>query len=303
MNEENPKQCNSREWHGIHLSWNYRPHAFRWNGEKIEGINFFPAGREMRAWLTQQCPLAIAGGTDNGAVGGYTNPYTAYARSLAAVTSRVVNAFHQYATTPTPDHDAFDAEIERIRLYNEVVLYLARFCEVVIKQLLYCTQIPEKTYGGMALGALLESWCSECKKQNGKEPHLISMVGSLAHPYRLCLEFDHCAMNHLDLVNKLRNSQAAHSGIQALNVRTVEESKLQLLKDCSDILDGYVHMLSHVESLETRMLDDLAQKGGAITLLKLKGLPASECNFALIPGEPFFYPTTPPQGEILANPG
>jgi hypothetical protein len=202
---------------------------------------------------------------------------------------RIVNAFHDYATMQTPDHDEVDAEIERLRLYNEVVLYAARICEVAIKQLLYCTQFPEAQYKRMALGALLESQCPSCKRQNGKEPHSVSMVGSLAYPFRLCLEFDYCTMDHIDLVNKLRNSQAAHSEIQMLNIRSVEDSKTQLLNDCDEVLTGFLHMLSHLEKLEERMLDDLAEKSEAIVLLKLNGLPAEDCNFKLTPGERFVY--------------
>lgn len=285
-------QRSRREWHGTHHPWNYRPHAFRWIGEQIVGINFLPLAKDMRAWLMQRGSLPIASTTDLRANGGYTNPYTFSGVSLALIMSRVVNAFHDY-TTQMSDHDEVDAEIERLRLYNEVVLYAARLCEVAIKQLLYCTQIPESKYERMALGALLESPCPSCKKANGKKPHLVSLVGSLAHPFRLCLEFDHCAMDHMDLVNKLRNSRAAHSGIQTLNFRSVEESKSQLLNDCDEVLTGFLHMLSHLEKLEERMLDDLAEKGEAIILLKLNGLSAEDCNFSLIPGEPFVYESNP----------
>ena len=233
--------------------------------------------------------LPIQSKADQPKQGGYTNPYTFSGAALALILGRVVNGFHNYATTQSLHHNEVDAEIERLRLYNEVLLYAARFCEVAIKQLLYCTQIPESEYMRKALGALLESPCPSCKKQNGKEPHSVSLVGTLAHPFHLCLEFDHCAMDHMDLVNKLRNSQAAHSGIQALNIRSVEESKAQLLKDCNEVLSGFVHMLSHLEKLEEGMLDDLAEKGEAINLLKLNGLQAEDCNFELTPGERFVF--------------
>lgn len=252
------------------------------------GINFLPLAREMRAWLMQRGALPILSTTDQQAKGGYTNPYTFSGVSLALIMARVVNSFHEF-TTQTSDQDGVDAEIERLRLYNEVILYSARICEVAIKQLLYCTQIPEPKYDRMALGALLESPCPKCKRENGKEPHLVSLVGSLAHPFHLCLEFDHCALDHMDLVNKQRNSQAAHSGIQTLNIRSVEESKAQLVNDCDEVLTGFLHMLSHLEKLEERMLDDLAEKGQAIVLLKLNGLPAKDCNFNLLPGERFMY--------------
>lgn len=241
----------------------------------------------MRAWLTQRGHLPIASLTDQNKKGGYTNPYTFSGVALTLILARVVNAFHDYSTTHAHEHDAVEAEIERLRIFNEVVLYTARFCEVVIKQLLYCTQLPEARYERKALGELLESRCPSCRKENGKKPHMLSLVGSLAHPFRLCVEFEHCAMDHMALVNKLRNSQAAHSDVQALNIRNAKISKNELQNDCREVLEGFVHMLSHLEKLEDRMLDDLAKKGESIELLRLNGLPAYEANFCLIPGEPF----------------
>lgn len=256
-------------------------------GEQIVGINFLPLSRDMRAWLMKRGQLPVAAKADQQEKGGYTNPYTFSGSTLSLVLGRVVNAYYTYGTTQTPEHDELDTEIERIRLYNEVLLYAARICEASIKQLLYCTQIPESRYERMALGALLESPCPSCKKQNGKKPHSVSLVGTLAHPFRLCLEFEHCAMDHMDLVNKLRNSQAAHSDIQTLDVRSKKSSKAQLLKDCDEVLSGFLHMLSHLEALEERMLDDLAKKGEAIILLKENGLAPEDCNFKLTPGQPF----------------
>ncbi len=100
-------------------------------------------------------------------------------------------------------------------------------------------------------------------------------------------------MDHMALVNNLRNSQAAHSGIQTLNIRTVQESKEELLRDCKVVLEGFLHMLSHLEALEERMLDDLAEKGQEIELLRLNGLPAEEANFELTPGKPFKFEHKP----------
>jgi hypothetical protein len=278
---------NKREWHGIHHSWSFHPQAFRWKGEMISGINILPIATDMRAWMLRQGSLSLMPTPEPPEKGGYTNPYTNSGVTLSLIMSRVINGSHAYSHGAEPTRDEVDSEIERLRLYNEILLYSARLCEVAIKQLLYCTQIPESRYGRMALGQLLESPCPTCKRANGKEPHLVSMVGTLAHPYHLCLEFEHCAMDHMDLVNKLRNSQAAHSGIQDLNVRTSDISRSQLLEESTDILNGLVHMLKHVEDLEQRMLQDLECKGNAINLLKNNGLKADDCNFNLVPGEEF----------------
>lgn len=81
-----------------------------------------------------------------------------------------------------------------------------------------------------------------------------------------------------------------------LNIRTVGESKQQLLKDCEEVLSGFLHMLSHFEKLEEEILNDLAKKGEAIILLRLNGLPPEDCNFNLVPGQRFvFDPTGDPQ--------
>ena len=239
--------------------------------------------------MLQRGQLSLMPSSNPQTNGGYTNPYTVSGVTLQLLTGRVINASHEYATTQAPGYNEVDAEVERLRLYNEVLIYSARLCEVAIKQLLYCTQIPEFRYRRMALGALLESPCPTCKRQNGKKPHLVSLVGTLAHPFHLCLEFEHCAMDHMDLVNRLRNSEAAHAGIQELNIRSVEASKAQLLQDSNEVLNGIVHMLSHLEDLEQRMLMDLSEKGVAINLLKSGGLPAKDCNFNLVPGEQFSF--------------
>lgn len=254
-------------------------------GERIAGLNILPLAGDMRAWMQQRGQLALMPAPTSPSWGGFTNPYTTSGVTLQLLMARAINAAHEYATTDTPGHNEVDAEVERVRLYNEVLMYSARFCEVAIKQLLYCTQIPEPRYGRMALGALLESPCPDCKRHDGKKPHSVSLVGTLAHPFHLCLEFEHCAMDHMALVNRLRNSEAAHSGIQPLNIRSVEESKLQLMQDSQEVLEGFLHMLSHLEDLEREMLLDLTEKGEAINALKRNGLPAEDCNFNLVPGE------------------
>lgn len=247
----------------------------------------------MRAWMMRRGSLSLPPEPVQPALGGYTNPYTASGVTLQLLMAGVINASHSYATCDTPGDDEVDAEVERIRLYNEVLMYSARFCEAAIKQLLYCTQIPESRYTRMALGALLESPCPDCKKQNGKKPHLVSLVGTLAHPFHLCMEFEHCAMDHMDLVNRLRNSEAAHAAVQLVNVRSAGASKAQLKDDSQQALEGFAHMLSHLENLEHRMLNDLTDKVRAIDLLKADGLPAAECNFNLVPGEEFVFQRRP----------
>jgi hypothetical protein len=46
------------------------------------------------------------------------------------------------------------------------------------------------------------------------------------------------------------------------------------------------------------MLDDLAEKGEAITLLKVNGLAAKDCNFNLIPGRRFAFEPQPAREQL-----
>lgn len=57
------------------------------------------------------------------------------------------------------------------------------------------------------------------------------------------------------------------------------------MEDSREALNGFVHMLSHLEDLERKMLTDLADKGASINALKRNGLSAADCNFHLVPGE------------------
>lgn len=289
MSQEIP----TRDWHGTHHGWEYSSTCFRWQDDVITGVNFLPLATSVLAWLNRKGDLLLPPEADNGGKGGYSNPYAFSGAALGLILARVINYWGDYTILDANRHkerDAdIDAEVERLRIYNELVLYVARFCEVVIKQLLYCTAIPEKRYKGQALGALLESPCPACKKSNGMKPHTVSMVGTLAHPFHLCLEFEHCTMDHMALVNTQRNNEAAHSDIQMLKIRSVAESKAHLAKEGGDLLSRFSHMLSHFEKLEQRMLEDIAEKGAAITLLKKNGLKPEDCNFNLVPGRPFGY--------------
>lgn len=171
-----------RQWHGTHHPWSYRPNAFRWNGEYVAGANLLPLAGEMRAWMQQRGNLALMPAPATPPSGTYTNPFTVSGVTLQFLLGRVINASHDFATTETVEHDAIDAEVERIRAYNELLMYSARLCEVSIKQLLYCTQIPEGRYKRMALGALLESPCPDCKKRKGARPNRYLLSAHLLIP-------------------------------------------------------------------------------------------------------------------------
>jgi hypothetical protein len=238
-----------------HIDWQFRRDAFLWVGVKPSALNFFPFATEMRAWMRRQRQLAFFSEDDRNAPDAYTNPYTYSASTISALFARTFNATHAFGTSTDP-LDPLTAEIERIALSNELALYTARLCEVTIKQLLFCTQIPKAWYNGASLGGLLSTDCRACKA-DGKPRHNISMLGSLAHHFGKCLPIEHCLADHLRIVNRRRNVETAHSDSQLLKLRIAEESRAQLMEESEAIGNDLVHMLEHIGDLETAMGNEL----------------------------------------------
>jgi hypothetical protein len=238
-----------------HVDWGFRREALLWAGEHPIGVNFFPLATEFHHWLLQKGHFSVLTEEHKGSLLSLTNPYSYHASTIAAILARAVNATHDFATGTEPLDD-MQADIERIRVYNEQILYTARLCEATIKQLLYCTQIPAGYYEAASLGALLSVECRACKG-SGKPRHKISMLGSLAHRYRLCLPFEHCLFEHLKIVNRRRNVEAAHSETQALRIRSSSASRAQLMQDSQEAGNELVHMLQHISDLESRMMSEL----------------------------------------------
>lgn len=238
-----------------HFDWGFRREALLWVGEHPIAVNFHPLATEFHQWLLQKGKFSVFAEEHKGSLLSLTNPYSYHASVIVAILARAINAAHDFATGTEPLDD-MEADIERIRMYNEQILYTARFCEATIKQLLYCTQIPASYYEDASLGALLSVECRSCKG-SGKPRHKISMLGSLAHRYRLCLPFEHCLFEHLKIVNRRRNVEAAHSEAQALRVRASSASRAQLMQDSLDAGNELVHMLQHTSDLESRMMSEL----------------------------------------------
>ena len=238
-----------------HFDWGFRREALLWAGKHPIGINFHPLATEFHQWLLRKGQFSVFAENHKSALLSLTNPYSYHASVIAAILARAINATHAFATSTEPIDD-MEADIERIRVYNEQILYTARLCEATIKQLLYCTQISKGYYKDAALGALLSVKCRACKGAN-KPRHKISMLGSLAHRYRLCFPFEHCLFEHLKIVNRRRNIEAAHSETQALRIRSAVDSRAQLMQDSLDAGNELVHMLQHISDLETHMMREL----------------------------------------------
>lgn len=237
-----------------HIEWGFSKNAILWEGSTPLLINFHPIASEYYDWLLRKGQFGIFTESDKDSSDAVTNPYTYSASAISAILADIINSTHNFATS-TDDIDKMDAEIERIRLYNEQVLYTARFCEVLIKQLLYCTLIPHRLYKRAALGGLLSHDCKPCRKAG--TPHKISFLGSLAHRYHLCLPFEHCLIEHIKIVNRRRNVEAAHSEAQTMNIRSPQESRDQLMRDSLAAGKELTHMLSHIRDLEQEMIKDL----------------------------------------------
>lgn len=221
--------------HGAaHPPWVFRREAAIW----IEHIpfepNMIPVATEMMEWLKQE-RHEMAGITEieRDEPHTWTNPYTYHASSLSASVCAVINDAAAFSRSDE-DMDAMDAEIQRIRLHTELVLYSARFCEAAIKQMLFCTSLPRRFYKRASLGQLLAIDCDACRKA-GKATHDLSLLGALAHRYYLCHELEGCVIKHLQLVARRRNVEASHSDTLAIHPRTASASRQQLSAALDDI--------------------------------------------------------------------
>ncbi len=238
-----------------HAEWNFRREALLWVDTYPVDINVHPLATELYGWLQQKGQFAVLTPADPPPLHEITNPHTYFASTLAALLAQTINAAHAFSRSCEP-LDPLEGEIGRIRLYNEQVLYSTRFLEAATKQLLYCTQVPRKDYTKAALGALLAKDCRACRSA-GSPPHNISLLGSLAHRYGLCREFEGCLFEHIKLVNRLRNTKSAHDRSQHLNIRSAAESRAELDREVIAAGNEFVHMLKHVSDLEVRMIDEM----------------------------------------------
>jgi hypothetical protein len=128
---------------GLHLLWQLDPQrAVVWSNGKGIRPNFYPYGRELRRWMLRQnwtIPAFPAGKAP------FTNPYTEDAAVLVSLYMQVTNSGALWADEIDP-MPWISAELQRVRLYSEFVLYTVRVCEALIKQLLFCTDLIPKSY-------------------------------------------------------------------------------------------------------------------------------------------------------------
>jgi len=238
-----------------HNEFGFRREAVTWLNDRPVRPNFYPLGTTLRNWMLRKGNLWYFTSKDKLLPHALTNPYT-YDGSILSVTyGQVINDSVAFATD-TEWMDSTQAEIKRIRLYTENVAHVARLCEAFIKQLLFCTDFVEGNYRGSALGSLLSKNCSACQSVKEKR-HKISMLGSLAHRYGFCGPYEHCLNEHMKIVNRRRDIEAAHSAVTEFRIQTPQEARNQLDEDLTKLGEELIHMLEHISDIERKMAAEL----------------------------------------------
>lgn len=242
--------------HASHLAWAVSKTAFVWVGKRPVKPNLVPFAKELTAWFRREGDgISIFSEKSKQFVCQPTNQYT---YSLSAISLCLAAAFNEgMQFSESKDFcSELDAEVMRIRFETEVILAAARFCEAAIKQLLCCSNFPVDYYKRASLGQLLARDCEYCRS-NGDEGHDISLIGSLAHRYFLCDEFERCAIEHLALVSRRRNLEAAHSNSQTLHTRSSAEAKAQLHQTLNDVGADLSHLAGHIGAIEEKLIAEL----------------------------------------------
>ena len=246
-----------------HIEWAWSPRAFLWNDRAKKrrksdpcGINFYPLASRLRLWLLRRGGQIAYIRHERDGRGPLvpTNPFTESGSVLALMYADAINAAHAFTHSTAP-MDELDAETRRMRFYSEIALLNARFSEACIKQLLYCTAIPTRDYKKVPLRGLLDRECRACARLG--RPHKVSLLGSLAHRYGLCLEVEHCLDQHLQIANRRRNAQASHASLSGFEPKAIGDIRRRLDFEVKEMAEELIHLLQHIGRIEERMRDEL----------------------------------------------
>jgi len=234
-----------------HVTWDFRPEAI-FLSQKAPTTNFAALATNLRDWMAQQGTLRYA--TSYEKVNEFANPHTQPATQLNVIYASVLNEAHSFANDVSP-MDPLEAEIKRIRLNTELTLYSARICECLIKQLVFLTTLAVDDYETASLGELLSRPCKACGA-SGK-PHRVSLLGSLAHRYSLCDEYEECLAVKTRMVNRRRNFEAAHSGVTKFYPKDAQKVRNKFKGEVQRSGNDLIHMLNHIASIEEFITKDL----------------------------------------------
>ncbi|WP_372013326.1 hypothetical protein [Pseudoxanthomonas sp. 10H] len=240
-----------------HQLWAYSDGAAVWghDGNPI-APNIAPFATDMYAWLKRETSFVWQSGTHLApGLDSQRNPYSESLTTLTASIATVIEDAVRFIESKS-DISPTEAEVRRIRLECELVLYTARFSEAAIKQMLHCTGVPPKLYRNEAMGQLLAQDCRPCRQANLPR-HSFSLLGSLAHHFFLCQEIDDCALDHLILANKRRNLEAAHSNAQRLRDFDPQQSRDALKVTLDEVGGAFAHLLGHVAKVEAAMIKEI----------------------------------------------
>jgi hypothetical protein len=241
-----------------HMEWEFRREAAIWIDVRPIGANFYPLATELRNWMLRKGDIRFFSSEDKLLPYAFSNPYT-YDGSILSITyAQVVNDSAAFAKD-TQFAEPEQVEIKRIRLYTENVLYVARLCEAFIKQLLFCTTFSDGDYRRAALGSLLSKDCNGCRSSKDKK-HKISLLGSLAHRYHLCGPYEHCLNDHMEIVKRRRDLEAAHSGVTNFTVQAPAMARKDLDEDLISLGNDFTHMLQHISDIEEKMIAELKSR-------------------------------------------
>lgn len=242
--------------HADHPPWTLRHEAAVWNESVPATPNLSPLCGWICAWLGQRVhELPIFTAADKQSSSTIQNPYTYSLNTIALSLSSAINETWEIVEDDSLD-DPVETEIKRVRLEAELAINVARFCEAAIKQLLYCTTFKQARYERASLQQLLSKNCQECTDA-GAPGHDVSLLGALAHRYMLCLEYEHCAFDHLQVIARRRNAEAAHADSPALNPRTAAESRHDLRASLLTLGHSLGHMADHISKIEAKMIKEL----------------------------------------------
>lgn len=237
----------------VHEEWDFCTRCFYDKLGNQSIANIYPFATELRKWLRQEpskLPVIFPGEQY------LMNPFSHHSSRLVSIFIDVVNDFSDFINSrdKTNLKEPWKIDLKRIRIASEMILYAVRICESLFKQLLYCTQFDPKRYWNKPLGPLLAQRCLACK---GKNKHQVSIVGSLAHRYKLCGQYEQCLQVDLKYLNKLRNSQAAHATVDKDAVSsTIEKAWITAENYCNDIGSKFIHMLGHISEIELAMINE-----------------------------------------------
>lgn len=254
MSEQKQDCKKPRGPHGAtHKKWAYRREAIIWIDDSPVEPNMVPFAGEMKLWLQQKSSsLPLHTKLTQGGVGEPSNPYTYSLSAISQAIAVAINEAIEFSESSEP-MSSIAAEVQRIRFESELIIYSARFCEAAIKQMLFCTQVPKNLYERASMGQLLAHECVECKRA-GRPRHDVSLLGSLAHRFFLCHMLDSCAIEHLQIVARRRNLEAAHSESQSIHPRTWRESREHLARTVAEIGHELAHMAEHLGVIEEKMI-------------------------------------------------